>query len=303
MEVVNIEKLRELKETFSVAIGFFDGVHLGHQKVIQQAIDIARKNQIKSVVMTFAQSPKVALGQAENEGYVTPTTEKCRILKTMSVDYVLVIECDATFLSLTAETFVNDYLLSIGARAVCIGFDFKFGRGGAGNAQLLSTYDAFETSVSDAVLMDGEKVSTTNIKQCLKKGDLAAVNQMLGRPLSVSGEVVRGKQFGRTIGFPTANLKIAADQLFHLRGVYATNSYIGGVRYSSMTNVGYNPTANFVNQLSIETYVFDFDEDIYGQTLRVEFINKMRDEVKFNGLDALVDQLEKDKANVAKLFS
>lgn len=332
MEVVNIEKLRRLEEEFAVAIGFFDGVHLGHQKVITHAIHYAKEHHAKSMVITFDRSPKVALGFVENDGYVTPTNEKLRILEGMGVDYALVLKLDATFLNLSADEFISEYLLKIGACYVSVGFDFRFGRGGAGNTELLLRYSEFKVNVSEAVLVVGAKVSTTEIKKCLKMGDLDLVNQMLGRPFSVSGEIVHGRQLGRMIGFPTANLKLHEDYLFSLRGVYATVSYIDGVRHASMTNVGYNPTANeatssllkksdydclmqqelcdegaisshcVIDDVSVETHILNFDEDIYGKTLRVEFIIKKRDEVKFNGLDELITQLEKDKLSV-KLMS
>ena len=302
MEVVNIEKLRHLGEKLAVAIGFFDGVHLGHQKVITHATRYAKDNHVKSMVITFDRSPKVALGFALNDGYLTPTHEKLRILEEMGVDYVHVLKFDASFLKLSADTFINDYLLKIGVCYVSVGFDFRFGHNGIGNTEHLQRYDAFKLNVSEPVLLEGNKVSTRSIKKCLKTGDLTLVNQMLGRPFSVSGEIVRGRQLGRTIGFPTANFKLDEDYLFPLRGVYATVSYVENVRHASMTNVGYNPTANTGDDLTVETYILNFDEDIYEKTLRLEFFKKIRDEVKFNGLDELTTQLEKDKLSV-KLMS
>ena len=293
MEVVNVEKLMKNKEKLAVAIGFFDGIHLGHQKVITHATRFAKENRTKSMVITFDRSPKVALGFAKNDGYLTPMNEKLRILEEMGVDYALIF--DATLLNMSADEFINEYLLKIGVCYVSVGFDFRFGRSGDGDTELLRRHGGFKVNVSAPVLMAGTKVSTTAIKQYLIKGDLDLVNKMLGRPFSVSGKVIYGRQLGETIGFPTANIKLAENYLLRLRGVYATASYIDGVRYVSMTNVGYNPTVNLANDLSIETHILNFDGDIYGETLRIDFIEKIRDEIKFDGIDALIAQLEKDR--------
>lgn len=304
MEVVNIEKLKRSKEKLAVAIGFFDGVHLGHQKVINHATVYAKENQTKSMVITFDRSPKVALGHDRHEGYVTPIKEKLRILENLDVDYALVLKFDASFLNLSADAFIRDYLLKAGACYVSVGFDFRFGHDGMGSAKYLMRHGDFKVNITEAVLMAGTKVSTRLIKHYLKMGDLNLVNQMLGRPFSVSGSIVYGQQLGRKIGFPTANLKLDADYFLSLRGVYATLSYIDGVCYKSMTNVGYNPTINelsaecVMDGMTVETYILDFNKEVYGKTLRVEFIQKIRDEVKFDGLDALVAQLEKDKLSI-----
>ena len=298
MEMINLEKLVNLEQECAVAIGFFDGVHLGHQLVINKAVNYAKENQVKSVVMTFDRSPKVVLGTVEADGCLTPTAEKLRILKGLGVDYTLVLKFDTAFLNLSAEAFIDAYLLKIKACYVAVGFDFRFGQGGVGDTEVLLRRGEFEVEVSESLQMAGVKVSTTEIKNGLKRGDLESVNQMLGRHFSVSGEVVRGRQLGRTIGFPTANLKLDDAYLFSLRGVYATISYVEGARFVSMTNIGFNPTANLQESVSIETYIFDFNADIYGKQIRVEFVSKIRDEIKFEGLDSLIAQLEKDKCAV-----
>ena len=303
MEVMNVEKLRGLKEKFAVAIGFFDGVHLGHQRVINHVIRYAKENQVKSVVITFDKSPKVVLGNAPGDGCLTPTDEKLRILEEMGIDYALILKFDATFLNLSADEFISEYLLKIRTCYVSVGFDFRFGQGGAGDTKLLQCRNEFKVEVSEAVQMAGVKVSTTQIKKYLKMDDLDLANQMFGRSFSVSGKVGYGRQLGRTIGFPTANLKISEDYLFPLRGVYVTVSHIGDDSFMSMTNIGFNPTTNFQESVSIETYIFDFDADIYDTQLRIEFLSKIRDEVKFDGLDELIDQLEKDKRIVESMLT
>lgn len=301
MEVISLEELVALKQTCAVALGFFDGVHLGHQSVICNAVNYAKKNQVKSVVITFDRSPKVALGIVEDEGCLTPRVQKLRILEEMGVDCTLVLTFDTNFLNLSADSFIDNYLLRINASYVAVGFDFKFGRGGAGSSEYLLSLGKFKVEISEPVQLDGVKVSSTEIKRCLKLGDLKTVNRMLGRHFLVEGTVVRGNMLGRTIGFPTANLKLESGYLFSLRGVYATTSNVNGERFTSMTNIGFNPTANLQEAISIETYIFNFDNDIYGAQISIEFLSKIRDEVKFEGIEALIAQLEKDKNMVASM--
>lgn len=301
MELFEVNALKKLNEKIAFAIGFFDGVHLGHQQVIQQALDHAQEQGVKCVVMTFDTGPKVALGLTENEGYVTPLEAKLKLLEQMGVDGALVIKFDASFLCLSPDSFIQKYLLELNACFVSVGFDFRFGHRGEGDTTLLQTFSPFETKVLAPILSDGAKISTTKIKQCLKAADLAEITQMLGRPFSVAGEVVSGKQLGRTIGFPTANLKLNPTQMLPARGVYATFSYVDEKRYASMTNIGFNPTANRVKQLAVETHLLDFEGDLYGKAVRIEFREKIRDEVQFDGLPALMAQLKKDRDRVAAL--
>lgn len=301
MEVVTIEKLMMLKEHCAIAIGFFDGVHLGHQAVIESAVNCGRENQLKSVVITFDQSPKVALGYAEDDGNITPLLEKLRLFEEMGVNYTLVLKFDTTFLNLTAHDFIQTYLLKINAQHVSVGFDFRFGKCGAGNTDYLASQKEFKVEVIQPVMIAGAKVSTTKIKECLKSDQLACANQMLGRHFSISGEVIYGKQLGRTIGFPTANMKLDEGCLLPLQGVYATMSTIDGMTFLSMTNVGVNPTVDSRDSLSVETHLLDCDLDLYGKILRVDFHEKIRDEMKFEQIEKLIEQLERDQKIVESL--
>ena len=165
MKIVNIEKLENIEEKCAVAIGFFDGVHLGHQLVINNAVSYAKENYVKSMAITFDRSPKVALGNVLDDGYLTPIDEKLRILKEMGVDYILVLKFDTSLSSLSADEFIKKYLLKTRACYVSVGFDFRFGQGGTGNVGFLLDHDEFKVNVSEPVLMDGVKVSSTRIKR------------------------------------------------------------------------------------------------------------------------------------------
>jgi len=298
VKVVNIEELMNLKEQIAVAIGFFDGIHLGHQKVINHVNRYAEENHVKSMVITFDKSPKVVLGNVPNEGCLTPIDEKLRILESMGVEYALILKFDESLLNLSADDFINEYLLKINVCYVSVGFDFRFGKGGVGDATLLVGVGQFKVKVTEPVLMSGVKVSTRLIKKHLNMGELDLASRMLGRAYSVSGSVEYGRGLGCKIGFPTANLRLDEGYLLPQGGVYATKSYVDDASFVSMTNIGFNPTVNVQASLSVETYILDFNADVYGKKLRIELISKIRDEVKFANLDELIAQLETDKANV-----
>jgi len=296
MKVLTFNELLKQSESLAVAIGFFDGVHLGHQKVIGKAVEHAKANDFKSVVLTFDRSPKA------KTGYLTPLDVKLSIFSEFGVDYVLVLEFNDLLKQLPAECFIKEYLVATGVSFVSVGFDFRFGNQGAGDAAMLQSRDEFQVAICEPELMGGDKVSSTRIKKRLEMGDLVAVKNMLGRDFCVSGEVVYGKQLGRTIGFPTANLQLDAEQFLGLRGVFATRVHFDGSVYHGMTNIGFNPTANLQEQLSVETHIFEFETDVYGQRLQLEFLSKIRDEIKFEGLEQLVAQLEQDKIDAQSLL-
>jgi len=301
MKVITLEELIKLKANCAVAIGFFDGIHLGHQCVIKNMTHHAKTNCLKSVVITFDKSPKVALGYTQNSGQLTPLTEKLFLLKKMNVDYTLIIKFDTTLKNLTASQFIKTYLETINAKFISIGFDFKFGQGGVGSADFLVNKTAFKIQVANPVLINGTKISTTQIKNSLVKGNLSCVTRMLGRTYAINGKVIYGKQLGRTIGFPTANLLLNEDTLLPSPGVYATATYVDGNKFASMTNIGFNPTVTQDGELTIETHLLNNKQNLYGQNLRIEFYEKIREEMKFDGLDALVEQLERDKKFVEDL--
>lgn len=300
MEVVNIEKLINSKEKYAVAIGFFDGVHLGHQAVIKNAIQTAKENQIKSVVITFDKSPKVALGIVKDEKNLTSEIEKLRLFEELGVDYTLILKFDKAFLNLHADEFIEKFLLKINAIYVSVGFDFKFGQKATGDTDLLKSYSQFKTEITDPIQIASSKVSTTKIKKNLSEEKLEQANKMLGRAYSVTGKVILGQQLGQTIGFPTANLQLGNKTLIPPTGVYATTTYINERKFASMTNIGYNPTANLQDHLSIETHLLNADLDLYNKQIRVAFHKKIRDEKKFENITELVEQLEKDKKFVEK---
>jgi len=303
LEIIKTEHLKNTMCETSVAIGFFDGIHLAHQKVINNAIRLAKNNNIKSVVITFDESPKMALGHSDFKNYITPFDEKMSILKEIGVDYAFVLTTDETLLNLSAKDFIKEYLLTLNAKYVSVGFDFKFGKNGQGDISTLKQCNSFSTEVICALDIDDTKVSSSFIKEQLARGNLFLVNKFLGRNFFITATVVKGKQLGRTIGYPTANLILKGGSIFGLLGVFATKIYIDGVMYPSMTNIGFNPTVSDEFKILVETHIFDFSEEIYGKVVRLEFIDKIRDEIKFSDLFELTTQLDNDKKNARKILN
>lgn len=302
MKIVTMDELVKKKEEVAVAIGFFDGVHKGHQHVIEKAVSYAKRSGIKSVVLTFDKRPKLVLGQATEANEVTPFQEKMRIMERMGADYSVALTFDDSLLQQTADEFIANYLKKMNLAYVSVGFDFRFGNQGKGRVENLQQAALCPVEISHPVELNGMKISTTRIREALEQNDLALVNQQLGRFFQISGVVYKGKQLGRKIGFPTANLKISPKQLMPLRGVYATVICIKGKSYASMTNVGYNPTTETREKISIETHVFDFSVDVYGAEVELQFVEKIRDEKTFDGLDELIQQLAKDKAVATRML-
>ena len=301
MDVLTREQLAELHVPLAVAIGFFDGVHIGHQQVIVAAVEAAKRRQTKSVVITFHQSPKIILGRTSHLGYLTPLPEKLRQFEALGVDYVLVLQFDETLLCLPPKAFIEDYLVHIGAEYVSVGFDFRFGHLGSGSADDLIKSAKFDVNVVPPIETNAQKVSTSDIKKYMEAGGIERINALLARRFTLSGTVLHGKKMGRTIGYPTANIAVSPDYLMTLRGVYATLTEVKGKLYKSMTNIGHNPTMNHQKDVSVETHLLDFNGDLYDQPIRLEFITKIRDEKKFTDLEALKHALAADKKFVENL--
>ena len=303
MEIIQLNKATK-NEGVAIALGYFDGLHLGHQAIITDVVAYARVNHLVSAVMTFSINPKVFLKRAEDTGLLTPLSEKLNILRGLGVNQLLVLPFDEQMAKMEPAAFINVYLLNQQVRYVAAGPDFCFGDRGAGNIGLLKEYGKnFSVNVTPKLRLKDEKIGTTEIKAYLEKGQVGAAARMLGRPYALSGTVIKGNQKGRTIGFPTANILVWEDYMIPRAGVYAVDAIIGTSRYQGMCNIGHNPTFNFTGRLSVEVNLFDFDQDIYGCTLRLEFLHYLRSEKKFSSIEGLMEQLKRDRRQVRLLMS
>ncbi len=298
-----------------VAIGNFDGVHLGHQAVLAQARAIARRLDAPLAVLTFEPHPRSVFQPKLPPFRLTPLPAKVEALKSVGVDHVFVLDFTPEFSRRSAEDFMTSVLQSdLGARHIVVGWDFCFGHKRSGNAKLLSERGAdlgFGVTVTEVVKTgDAEIYSSSRIRECLQAGDLSAAAALLGRPWEVDGMVLHGDKRGRTIGFPTANISMEAYMHPSL-GVYAVRAGmkegsdgVGDVYrwVDGIANLGMRPTVDGT-RVQLEVHLFDFDEDLYGRFLRVQLIEFLRGEKKFDGLDSLKAQITSDCAQVRRILA
>lgn len=297
MKVIKLNGTK-VKSGTVAAIGFFDGVHLAHRELINKSIELAKKKNFEKAVITFDVHPKSILFDLEYS-YLTPLSRKIEIFKEFDLDYVYVIEFTKEKSSLHPLDFIDTYLNGIDT-IVC-GFDFKFGVRGSGNVKTLKNDSRFDTVVLSEVTYEGYKVGSTHIRDLLKSGQVEQVKEVLGDYYSVKGEVVHGAKKGRMIGYPTANVN-TGDYFIPKRGVYVTLTKVKDVWYESMSSIGHNPTLNCNVDLSVESNIFNFDEDIYGDTIEVKFIYRLRDEIKFTSVEDLISKIDQDKVDSLKMF-
>lgn len=284
-----------------VTIGTFDGVHLGHQKIISRLVELKKKQGGETLLFTFDPHPrKVLFPEQKDLKLITTTAEKCMLLEQFGIDNVLVFPFTRDFSQMQATDYVSQILAAaLQTRTLVIGYDHRFGSNREGNIetlkQLSGTYH-FAVEEIPAQEINQLNVSSTRIRKALEEGDIATANDFLGYRFFITGKVVKGKQLGRTIGYPTANIDIGNDDKIIPRiGVYAVNVDINGETYKGMLNIGYNPTTDTDHAIKIEVNIFDFDKDIYGSNIKVEFVKWIRNEEKFANLEELKQALANDK--------
>lgn len=298
-------RIDELAETVC-AIGFFDGIHKGHQEVIQTAVKKAEKQGLESAVITFHPHPSVILKKGtQHVKYITPMQEKQEVLRKLDVDRLYIITFNKELAQLSPQEFVNHFVIGLNVKHLIAGFDFTFGHKGKGTMQDISLYakDNFTSTIIEKVSKSDDKVSSTRIRSCLKNGKIEEANELLGRPLSLKGIVVDGDKRGKTIGFPTANLKVDPDILFPMTGVYAVKVTYKQMSYDGVANIGVKPTFNEHQvEPTIEIHILDYNNDLYGEELKVEWHKFIRKEKKFSGVEELVNQIKQDEKKVRKFF-
>ena len=282
-----------------VAIGFFDGVHLGHQQIIRQTIADARQHEAVALVVTFDQHPSTIVAPARVPPLIYSLPQKIRVIGSLGVDALLLVHFDKPFSEQPGEVFIRGLARDLGQiQSLCVGSNFTFGHKRGGNIALLKTLGTelkFTVHGMAAVSLDGKIVSSTRIRETIRTGDLDAAGQMLGRAYSIAGTVVRGDQLGQQLGFPTANLDVFG-LLLPPDGVYIVRaSAHGSLPRRAVVNIGSRPTVkNPTPQTRVEAHLLDFDGDLYGKELELIFAEKLRDEKKFPSLDALKAQIAQD---------
>ena len=287
-----------------VTIGNFDGLHKGHQVLIKKTVEYAKAKNIKSVVFTFENHPA---------NYFIPNTIKSIIsneqnikrLKTLGIDYIINIPFNEFMTKISAYNFVKDILVSkLNAQKIRVGYDFNFARNKEGNVSVLNDLSSefkFELEVIKPIKINNIRVSSTFIRNLILEGKVNEVKEYLGYDYELSGEVIHARKLGRTIGFPTANMKINEELVIPKGGIYATKVFIDDEIFYGATNIGYNPTVNGQG-LSIETNILDFNRDIYGKIIKLQFLERIRDEKKFSSIEELKNQLQKDTSYIYKKY-
>lgn len=306
MEVIygSLKKAFQQNEV-ACALGFFDGIHIGHQNLISVLKQKSKELKLKSMIFTFERHPLTVLNNEKAPKLITDNAAKVHFFNELGVDIVNFNKVDKEFLSINPEAFLQDILVDrLNVKAVISGFNFKFGFQGKGDSELLGDFclrKGLQVNIVEPVCIDGIIVSSTVIRDFISKGNIKMANKFLGRFFSMSGRVVHGKKRGHELGFPTANINIGGDFITPKNGVYLSKVYIGGTVMTGITNVGNNPTFGS-NPISVETHIIDFDENIYGKDIVIEFHDRIRDEIVFKNIDELSEQIRNDKISAVNYF-
>lgn len=287
-----------IKGRTSIALGNFDGVHKGHQQLINKSIECAKKKDLTSIVLSFFPHPSHIIEALTPVPLIYMGNEKEEVIADSGVDFYIEIPFTKESAKMEPEMFVKEILLDqLKAEVIIVGSNYRFGHKRKGDVRLLKklskTFD-FDVIVVDNIMYNDQMMSSTIIRQLIHQGEMVEANELLGRPYSVKGTVMKGRQLGRTLGFPTINFKEQLHKQYPPKGVYVTTTNVHGEEYPSVTSVGVNPTVAEGNALTVETYIFDYAGDLYNQELKVSFYKRIRSEMTFPSLEHLVTQMKKD---------
>ena len=307
-----MQLLRELDKTFYdkqsvVTVGTFDGVHLGHRKIIEDLNAIKTAKKLRSVIVTFDPHPQIILRNKHSKEIKILSTieEKISLFEKYGIDLVYIINFTPEFSQTNAENFYKDYLIdNIGLTDIVLGFDHNFGKNREGNYETLQTLSekyGFGVHRVEEFKVDGEHINSTRIRNLLYDGEIGKATSLLGDYYGLEGKVVLGDKRGRQIGFPTANIEpLSSYKLIPKNGVYLVSVEINNIRYFGMMNIGFRPTVSDNQKIFLEVNIFDFNRDIYGENIIINFIDYLREEKKFNSLGELKEQIFNDKENCIK---
>lgn len=299
MNIIHAAKeLKPAGRKVCLAIGFFDGVHLGHQQIIRRTLGDARQHDALALVLTFDRHPNTVVAPGQVPPLIYSLPQKLRAIETLGADTLLLIHFDETFSRQTGEAFIRSLVQDVGQiQSLCVGADFVFGHKRSGNVALLKELGGeigFQVHGLAAVSLDNQIVSSTRIRELIRTGDLDTVSQMLGRPYAISSRVIQGEHLGQKLGFPTANLDPAGLAL-PPNGVYAALAYVKGRAYRAALNIGFRPTLALKSKIvHVEAHLLDFSDNLYGQELEIQIAEKLRDERKFSSKTDLKRQITDD---------
>lgn len=294
-------------EKVVLILGYFDGVHLGHQEVIKKGIEVAKERGLKAALMTFNRRPSIVYHKIPEEGYenLTQPEQKYKIIENLGIDILYEVFFNSTFGNLSPASFVEQYIVGLNAEVVVAGYDYTYGKPEIASMAHLPKYakNRFEIIEVHEKKESGNTISSTSIRKLLKKGEIEKANAMLGYNYETLGFVIHGDARGRELGFPTANIHFHPYTLVPSPGIYAVFLTVHGKKYQGMASIGYNITFLDKADLSVEVNIFDFNEEIYGDDVSVEWVSYIRDEIKFSSVEELIEQLKEDETEARKLLN
>lgn len=299
MEVIRLHQHQQslLVKPIVIGIGQFDGLHKAHLTIIGKVKEIAKEKKAASAIMTFDPHPDFILGKRVDESYITPLEKKIQILGEIGIDYLFIVNFTLEVASMESVEFIKRYLNPLPLDTIVVGFDYKYGRRGLGTVETLKehTKPAVVVHIVEEILYKDSKMGATLIRELLVKGDVETVKEILERYYSISGIVSEGGKVGRILGFKTANIELSERYQELKSGVYGVIVRVKGVKHLGICNIGNNPTINTVARLRLEVHIMDFDEDIYGEEIAVDFVYRIRDELWFPKIEDLIEQIKCDR--------
>ncbi|MEG0290618.1 MAG: bifunctional riboflavin kinase/FAD synthetase [Erysipelotrichaceae bacterium] len=287
----------------SACIGYFDGIHIGHQQLIKKVIHLAKQDKTIPSLITFDPDPWSVVKGEQHLAHLTTMAQRIKTGEELGLKLWIILRFNQEMANLSVDAFHQLLINQLHVKTLVCGYDFTYGKFGKGNIETLAKQSYFSYQVLDAVKYQGQKISSTRIETALLQGNVKDVKALLGHYYQLEGIVIRGNQIGRTISFPTANLKLIANYILPKKGVYAGYAQVQGKQYSAFINIGYNPTFNLKEEVSIEVHIFDFNLDIYNESVTIVFVERLRDEMKFDSKDALVKQLIMDKERTLTIIA
>ncbi len=294
----------KLSKSAIATIGTFDGIHIGHQKILNSLARFAKENSLKSVVITFDPHPRKVINKKNSIELINTIEEKKEKIKTLGIDYLIVQKFDEKFSETEANKFVEILKNNINIKKLIVGYDHRFGKNRNADINDLKKYGKelnFEVIEIDALEIEEVNISSTKIRSAIKEGNIRLANSYLGYNFFLSGEVVKGHSRGKELGFPTANLKIDEDKIIPKNGVYLVKSKIDHQDIYGMMNIGYNPTFNNKSK-KIETHFFNLNKNLYGKIIKIELLEYIREEKRFETVDDLIQRLKLDREKCLKLI-
>lgn len=304
IEHISLEKKKEYTFPVVACIGYFDGLHRGHQSLIEKTIELSKKYACETALITFEPDPVEVIRGTTNTKHITPMHQRVNLIVRLGIENIFILDFSKEMCELPSEEFIKQVLNRINLKALVCGFDFHYGYKGEGNPETLKQSCPFEVVMMNEVIDNDEKVSSTRIIKCIQEGNVKEAERLLGYPYEIIGTVSHGKHQGSTkLGFPTANVKFSSEFIIPKTGVYACYAIVEGKKYKAMANFGHNPTFNYTDELSLEAHVIDYDGDLYGKRIRILFKDFIREEKKFKSIGNLILQLEQDVITVKKILN